>query len=65
MKLTNGDGIARLVEASGASQMLNISSSLLRKVSPFVYNDKINDKQLKPLNVINSATLIFDSIDPK
>ena len=34
MKLTNGDGIARLVEASGATQMLNMSFSLLRKVKP-------------------------------
>jgi threonine dehydrogenase-like Zn-dependent dehydrogenase len=33
LKMTNGDGIARIVEASGASKMLNMSFSLLRKVS--------------------------------
>jgi threonine dehydrogenase-like Zn-dependent dehydrogenase len=32
LKMTNGDGIARIVEASGASKMLNMSFSLLRKV---------------------------------
>jgi threonine dehydrogenase-like Zn-dependent dehydrogenase len=42
MKMTNGDGIARIVEASGASKMLNMSFSLLRKVLRSSHSSHIN-----------------------
>jgi threonine dehydrogenase-like Zn-dependent dehydrogenase len=32
MRLTNGDGVPRLVEASGASQLVNNCFKLLQKV---------------------------------